>query len=326
MNTQELVIFLIDKYSIFELLIFLVAVFSLTDVLRRFFSRQLPSAYSIAVVGLPRSGKTTLITRSFNEIFSRKILGIKLLPKGSQTIERVNLDIENLETGKKLGPTTDQDLFAYRANIEFPSIFPFRSRNLKVEFGDFPGEDSEELSSEENDWLHNTPFFKWVMEADSIIFVVDLAHYLSSQKNSTVYKAKVSKAIRAAWQHINEYHEKKYKLKKMPIVLAFTKSDLFSITTEAQDIDEVSKAIIELGFEKAPPIVDINKRDYESGKVSACKDFNDLISFLSKETSQFDVVFVSCFGRINGNFIGIAKMLKKIIPFGRSIREKSPIA
>lgn len=79
--------------------------------------KKLPLAHNVAVVGYPRSGKTTLITALFAEIFSRNISSISITPRGEETIKRINDDIARLESGRELGPTTDQDLFAYRAEM-----------------------------------------------------------------------------------------------------------------------------------------------------------------------------------------------------------------
>lgn len=87
-------------------------------VFARYASSRLPRAYSIAVIGYPRSGKTFLITAIFGELFSERLSELKTIPRGKETIERINRDLENLEIGRSLGPTTDQDRFAYRTDVE----------------------------------------------------------------------------------------------------------------------------------------------------------------------------------------------------------------
>src|SRR5271157_4011579 len=52
------------------------------------FSNKLPIAHNVAIVGFPESGKTTLITILFGEIFARRVLGVQATPKGARTIER----------------------------------------------------------------------------------------------------------------------------------------------------------------------------------------------------------------------------------------------
>lgn len=184
--------------------------------------QTMPIAYNVAVVGFPRSGKTVLITSIFGQIFLDRFLSKKVILRTKATIERVNRDLEQLELGKALGPTSDQDLFAYRADIKRGG-FPLQ-RTYKVEIGDFPGEDTEEFSEKQSRWLHETAYFKWVMEADSFLFIIDLAHALADE-NPSEYKAKMTKAIRAAWQHLVEYHvEGKKDLKKKPVLLVFTKT------------------------------------------------------------------------------------------------------
>ena len=113
------------------------AIFALVNIaIRQWSISGLPRAYSIAVIGYPKSGKTFLITAVFGELFSGRLFDIKTVPRGQETIERINRDLEALAIGRSLGPTTDQDLFAYRADItRGHSLFV---RKYKVEIGDFP--------------------------------------------------------------------------------------------------------------------------------------------------------------------------------------------
>ncbi|CAN2041653.1 GTPase domain-containing protein [Candidatus Magnetomoraceae bacterium gMMP-15] len=284
------------------------------------FNKKLPKAYNIALVGFPKSGKTTLITRMFGEFFARNIQGINIVPKGTKTIERINDNLEKLEIGKKLGPTADQDLFAYRANVNLSGILPFFSRTYKIEFGDFQGEQSEKFTGKDEEWLHKTEFFKWVMESDAVIFIVDLACYLSNPDESRIYVSKISKAFRAAWQHILEYHENKGDAKKIPIVLAFTKADIFAVTTVAQDLDRISAQVLNLGFEDSPVIAEINKEDLLQGMDNVRSDFQNLISYFKSENKQLNIIFLSCFGVINNQMLGIKELMKAILPYGRKVK------
>jgi len=110
--------------------------------------------------------------------------------------------LAKLELGKTLGPTTDQDLFAYRIDIIRGKIFKQR---YKVEIGDFPGEDSQKLTEQFGDWFHETPYFKWAMEADAFVFIIDVAE-IFNEDSAKQYAARIAQAIRAAWQRLSEYH------------------------------------------------------------------------------------------------------------------------
>ncbi|MDM8569266.1 GTPase domain-containing protein [Thiotrichales bacterium HSG1] len=272
---------------------------------------KLPRAYSIAIIGFPKSGKTTLITTIFGELFTNKILNISTIPRGLETIERINSDLSRLEIGKTLGPTTDQDLFAYRIDVIRGKFFKQR---YKVEIGDFPGEDTEKFTERFGDWFHETPYFKWAMEADAFIFVVDIADILDEQlvKQNV---AKTSQAIRAAWQRLGEYHlEGNKNLKQKSVLLVFTKSDLFGITPNAIQESAVLKQISQLGFEEIPEAKEIDSEKLQEGIVYTEKLFANLISYLKKESNQFNCIFVSCFSYSNDQKLGINELIEKILP------------
>lgn len=304
----------------FNFLIAINIIFVIFLLIRIYLSgKQLNRAYNIAVIGFPKSGKTTLITTIFGELFSGNILGIRTVPRGHETIERVNEDLKKLEIGRSLGPTTDQDLFAYRADIKI-GRFPFQ-RKYKVEIGDFPGEDSEKFDDKFGEWFHNTPYFKWAMEADAFIFIIDLAQELSHPDTNN-YKAKMSQSIRAAWQHLMEYHtEGKKSLIQKPVSLVFTKSD---IMFRIEDIDNIhndinynnalTEAIMNLGFcEKLPkpikigPYPESHFRDIEN-------KYKDVIDYLGNHSRKFSPVFVSPIAFSSEGKLGIKKLLKIILP------------
>ncbi|MDM8558393.1 GTPase domain-containing protein [Candidatus Parabeggiatoa sp. HSG14] len=272
---------------------------------------KLPRAYSIAVIGFPKSGKTTLITTLFGEFFAKRVLNVSTIPRGSATIGRVNADLSKLEIGEMVGPTTDQDLFAYRTDLIRGKFFKQR---YKVEIGDFPGEDSQKFTEQFGDWFHKTPYFKWVMEADAFIFIVDIAQILG-EKSAKQYSAKITQATRAAWQLLNEYHfEGNKNLRQKPVLVVFTKSDLFGITSHAIQEDAVLKKISQLGFEEIPEAKEIDPEKLKEGISYTEQLFSNLISYLNKESNQFNYLFVSCFSYSNNQKLGINELIEKILP------------
>lgn len=281
--------------------------------------QKLPIAYNVAVVGFPRSGKTILITSLFSQIFTDRFLNKKVILRTKSTIERVNRDIEQLEIGRALGATTDQDLFAYRADIKRGGFLI--GKTYKVEIGDFPGEDTEEFSEKPIKWLHETAYFKWVMEADAFVFVIDLAHVLAN-KNPLEYKANMSKAIRAAWQHLVEYHVEGQKdLRHKPVLLVFSKADLWvrkrSLEHDGEIIeDELEKKIWQFGFgETLPPVIHFNENEMEPMRERIETEYIDIIMYLKSQTSRFSIHFVSHFAKFeDGGRLGISELLKKILP------------
>jgi len=288
-----------------------------SGMLSSYLRDKLPSAYRIAAIGFPKSGKTTLITSLFSELFANR-LGIQVIPRGLETIERVNDNIAKLELGKSVGATTDKDVFAYRVDVIRGKFFKSR---YKVEIGDFPGEDSQQFTEEFGHWFHHTPYFKWAMEADAFMFVVDLAPALVPTKEygtSREYVAKMTQAIRAAWQRLNEYHyEGQQQLSTKSVVLVFTKSDLFGITSEVNDLDAVTQEILKLGFDSIPAPNEIDAAKFKNGQEMILKMFADLISYMKNQDSRFQTIFVGCFSFEPGQRqqrLGIKKLLDAILP------------
>ena len=275
-----------------------------------FLQSKLPRAYSVAVIGFPKSGKTTLITTLFGELLAKRVLNISVRPRGKETIQRVNEDLAKLEIGERIGPTTDQDLFAYRTDIVKGELFKQR---YKLEIGDFPGEDSQKFTEQFGDWFHETPYFKWAMEADAFIFIIDIAHLLNEQ-SAKQYSAKMTKAIRAAWQFLNEYHfEGNKNLKQKPVLAVFTKSDLFGITPNAVQEDVILKQISQLGFAKIPEPKEIDPKQLRKGITHTEQLFSELIHYLNTESNRFNYVFVSCFSYSDSQKLGINKLIEKIL-------------
>lgn len=272
---------------------FLMSIFS--SVIRK----RLPIAHSIAVIGFPQSGKTTLITSIFSEIFARRIPNVSLSPRGEETINKINEDIACLDRGEKIGSTTDQDLFAYRAEmVTGTSVF---SRRYKIEIGDFPGEDSEKFSNYDIKWLQNLPYFKWVMEADAFMFIIDVSK--ATDKNSNLdYQSQVISAYRASWQRLKDHHYDGVRtLQRKPVVLVFTKCDV----ALSRELNCDSRNVIEIDS-----LSSIKEFD------SLTADYADLINFFRHETSKFEVVFSSSFAKNKSDKVrfGVKGILKGILP------------
>jgi hypothetical protein len=251
---------------------------------------------------------------------------MRIIPRGGETIERINSQLEKIEIGQSLGPTTDQDLFAYRADIKIKS-FPFM-KNYKVQVGDFPGENSEKFVENYGDWLHKTPYFKWAMEADAFIFVIDLAKVLTDKNGE--YVAKIKKSFRAAWQHLYEYHvEGKKYIRNKAISIVFSKADLLFIDnfnfiryiTEPDSLEkELHDKILNLGFnEKLPGIQSIDKYseklyDVEKKQEQISEIYSDIISYIQTSSNKLSIHFVTPFVIYSGERYGFNVLLSKILP------------
>lgn len=294
-------------------------------VLQRTLSSRAPLAYNVAIVGFPKSGKTTLITALFGEIFAHRVRGIDASLSGRSTIDRVNRDLALIQQGESLGPTTDQDLFAYRTNVRLGNqVFP---RSYKIEFGDFPGEDSIAYSEQYGDWLHSTPFFKWVVDADALIFVIDLGEYqlahLANPSARNQYAVRMSSAIRAAWQHILDANrDKEREVRRRPVVLVMNKADLLAtaVVSSSQPGSELYREklrdkILALGFgHQTPEVRELKPEVLESSSPRVLAEFDDLILFFRGESKRFSTVFTSSFRTIDSRLLGGEDLLKLVLP------------
>lgn len=289
-----------------------------------------PKAYDVAIIGFPASGKTTLLTATFGEIFEQRI-GIDIELRGDSTIDRVNADLLKLARGQALGPTESQDRFAYRTRFRVRILSLFKYIKIydtyKVEFGDFPGEDSQTYAEEYGDWLHTTPFFRWAADADAMIFIIDTGMYIRSllTGDRRVYVSEMTTAIRTSWQHLLDLDEKNVaQVKNRPVALVFTKSDLWAhIPTEWPNFDQIDVATksdiadkIDLdGFgEQVPGDHKLNSKNFLSGKATIENDFAGLIGYLEKSTNKLNIIHTSSFGLLDGRKLGVAELLSAVLP------------
>jgi len=268
--------------------------------------------YSVALIGFPRSGKTTLIVSLFGEMFAGQI-GRQLRPSGESTINRVNELLAQLQMGRALGPTEDQDRFAFRSELK-SGRFPF-SRMYKVEFGDFPGSDSVAYLQKYGPWLHTTEFFKWVVEADALVFVVDVAEFYRDQGRQTAYVAEMSSAIRAAWQHYVEANkEQRARCRRVRVVLVFTKADLLGrFTSERRVVERIGA----LAFgETVPELAQLTPYDLQHEGARLRAQFTPLLNYMESELGdRFSISFVSPFGSApDGSRLGMKQFAQAVLP------------
>lgn len=253
--------------------------------------KNIPRAYRVAVIGFPQAGKTSLITAVFAHLFRSGIRGASIVPRGEETITRINSHIADMESGAGVAPTRDQDLFAYRAEVQSRSLFFFSSLRYKLEIGDFPGEQTESFIGSEQPWLHNTNYFQWAMGADAFIFVVDAKKVYDEQNN---YVARQKSAFRAAWQRIQEHHiDGASGLKSKVVILVYSKADQV------------------IGFPGG-----------SSELMHRCKDlkrqldleFSDFIDYLKRDSKDFKTVLTSVALHENGERLGVPTVSEYVLP------------
>lgn len=275
---------------------------------------SLPRQINVAIVGFPRSGKTTLIITIFRETFQGRLSPLKLTPRGRTTIEKVNADVQRLDTGYAVGPTTDQELFAFRADVTTTRVL--FARTYTVQFGDFPGKSSERFSSKDKEtWLHTSEYFKWVSDSDAMVFVIDLAEYLLGGERRKEYVSRMSSAIRAAWHnYLDVNHHRLREVRQHPLVVVFTKTDLLTVESSLGDGD-LEERIESLGFgDKIPPDTELRGYGISTFEDKVKREFAELIDYLKSEDRRFSIVFTSGFGQIEGRRLGIMELVRAVLP------------
>ena len=104
-------------------------------------------------------------------------------------------------------------------------------------------------------------------------------------------------------------------IKECPVVLLFTKADLFGVTAQPSQVDEVTQEIIKLGFgEDLPEIKEIDRQKLEEGSRQAKKDFADLISQLKSQNPKTKVIFSSSFAVLDGKRLNLEELLLAVLP------------
>lgn len=138
--------------------------FRIIKVLRRH-----PATLTIAILGFPNSGKTVYITTLFDELQQGKSKRLRLTPYGTDTVEEVTRNLNSLARGQWLPRTKSDNVFFFRAIISVRDT----AARIKLEIGDFAGEDISELQPSSDRWLHRSDYFKYVMDSDAIMLALD---------------------------------------------------------------------------------------------------------------------------------------------------------
>lgn len=251
-------------------------------------------AYNIAIIGLPKSGKTTFITSLFGAIIHGKIKmnDYDVLLKGNATIEMVNENLSLLDKGVAIGATTDQTIFSYRVNLEEKDSSFFRAQKAyNVEIGDFQGEMTRDLIDLSTKmWRHDSDFFNWVKDADAFVFIVDLAQYLKNEKE---YIADISKSFRSAWQKILELNSMQvHKMRRKPIQIIFNKADVL-VDSYEYPINKIDSIAFARKGEMLPKIRYENIDSEKAKEIS--EQFSDMLNFFCYNSKNVNSCFYSSF-------------------------------
>jgi hypothetical protein len=251
-----------------------------------------------------------MITALFAYMFRRGINGTPVLPRGEETINRINANLEALDLSLPVKPTTDQDVFAYRAEIRFKS-FVF-SEHYKLEIGDFPGEDTVLFAEKHGPWLHNTGYFQWAIGADAFIFVIDAGMVVLDKSGE--YAARQKSALRAAWQRLqDQYLDGTGPLSKRPLLLVFTKADEYIELNSASLGSETPET----------PKNSPSRRQAKPDEVIECElamksHFADLIEYFERESSRFETIVESVYLKVGSERLGIPEIARRVMPRQKS--------
>jgi Double-GTPase 2 len=269
-------------------------------------ARRMPASHRVAILGSPQSGKTTLITAIFDFLFRYGARGGSVVPRGDETIRRLNANLRQLELKRPIVPTTDQEVFAYRAEVVARSG-SFR-RRYKLEIGDFPGEDTIAFAEQYGEWLHETPYFQWAMTADAFVFVADVSSVLLDDSGEQVARQK--SAFRAAWQRLREHHlDGPSSLSGKSLLLVFTKADLLFFTSAALgDIRDLATG------SKSPDRQSVNPNFVDEASQQVRDRFSDLIDYFHRESTRFGIIFTSVFAVVNDEWLGIPELARRVLP------------
>jgi hypothetical protein len=211
----------------------------LTATAVRLFRRH-PSTFSVAVLGFPGSGKTVYITTLFDQLQQGRSERIKLTPYGIDTVEEVTRNLNALSRGLWLPRTVPGNVFFFRA---IASARDTGQSHLKLEIGDFAGEDLGELQPSSDRWLHKSDYFKYVIDADAIMLALDGPSLREHGRNPDAGDDVVN-AFVAAVQIIADYKGAVGARRlATPIALLVMKSDLLGDADREVVMDRVHRLI-----------------------------------------------------------------------------------
>jgi hypothetical protein len=156
-----------------------------------------------------------------------------------------------LNSGEKIGPTSERGVFVFRFSyIKRLGIF---RRAFDVEIADFPGEYSQQLTDEKEEFkiekvapkagrkraqrkkpsstelrytLLNREFFSWIASSREYLFIIDLASIYSAA-NGRAAVADIKARIRTSWQVIEDATAERGigSSRNRPVRVIFTKVD-----------------------------------------------------------------------------------------------------
>ncbi|MDG6078930.1 hypothetical protein E3U23_06960 [Erythrobacter litoralis] len=286
------------------------------------------ASYRIAMLGLPLSGKTALVTAIFEYIFSSSA-GRAFAPVGEKTIKSINQQISLIESRKTFDRTRDQDIFLFRFLYYVKSFFlPFLTTKYEGEVVDFPGEMSHRLfeSSRDGDLsddieIFDRDFYTWIISSKAHIFTVDLAGYLATEDKRSFASARSSE-IRRTWQILSEKVFSEKGKQKSRVALVFTKADLAFVRKIDADLmaegqSETMQVLWHFRYETIPSSAEINfdRKELLWGISTETENyFKPLIDYFSNQDCEFRIFYCSSYKDNNEKRLGIEDLTRFLLP------------
>lgn len=280
-------------------------------------------SYRISVIGLPRAGKTALISALFEHVFL-STEGRAFAPVGEKTINKVNDQIALLNSRSTFSKTRDDEIFIFRFLYHVRNLFLFAKVRYEGEIVDFPGEMSGDLFDSVRDGaitddiaIFNKEFYSWILSSKVHIFVIDSSKFLLSSNKATFASTRSSE-IRKTWQILNEEINRSQRASDSRVAIVFTKSDIAQFVPDASEQPD-SSLVNQFSVEEVPPADNL---DYKSNaKISHLQDdtkkaFKNLFSYFKNQQCEFEVFFTSAYTDKDGRRLGIADLTNFVLPKG----------
>lgn len=255
---------LIDRFDVFDKYISMTITAlasALVSLYVSFILRSLnknPTPLRAFLIGQPRAGKTVYLSVLFDELQRYSSSNIDFQQYGSDTVEKVNSNLQALRKGNWIPRTAINSAFFYRARASVGSG-AFGSK-YTLEVGDYAGEHIGEFDSSSDLWLHKTDYFKYAIASDALLFCIDGEHLV----NKKIDEIENSQAmLLAAFQMLlSEKTSHAGKKLSIPICLIVLKSDLF-------ESDEVIDSLLDEYYHRLRDLMKSKSFDYREFYVSS---------------------------------------------------------
>ncbi|NOI94719.1 hypothetical protein [Vibrio sp. T3Y01] len=197
----------------------------------KFLNRN-PTPFRAFIIGQPKTGKTVYLSVLFDELQSYFSNKVDFQPSGSETVEKVNNNLNFLRKGAWLPSTEVNTAFYFRARASIGTSF--LKQHYTVEVGDYAGEHIDEFDSSSDMWLHKTDYFKYALSSDALMFCVD-GDVLRSGDIEKIEDSQ-SMLIGAYQMLLTETQSKAGEGFRTPVALLLLKSDLFDSDLEGLEL------------------------------------------------------------------------------------------